>query len=47
MAFDKREILQLSIEEKRQLAFELLDSIVEKFAKQTLPDRKKTDTGKN
>nr|MBA4139812.1 addiction module protein [Segetibacter sp.] len=41
MSFDKNEILQLSTEEKRLLAFELLDSIDEEFVNQPIPEWKK------
>ena len=41
MAFDKNEILQLNSEEKRLLAFELLDSIDEEFVNQPVPEWKK------
>jgi len=41
MSFDKNEILQLNTEEKRLLAFELLDSIDEEFARQPIPEWKK------
>ncbi len=40
MSFDKREILQLSTDEKRLLAFELLDSIDEEFVNQPIPEWK-------
>lgn len=38
MPLDKNEILQLSPDEKRVLAFELLDSIDEEFVNQTVPE---------
>ena len=41
MAFDKNEILQLNSEEKRLLAFELLESIDEEFVNQPVPEWKK------
>lgn len=41
MSFDKKEILQLSTEEKRLLAFELLDSIDKEFIGQPIPEWKK------
>jgi len=41
MSFNKNEILQLSPDEKRILAFELLDSIDEEFVKQPMPEWKK------
>lgn len=41
MSFNKNDILQLSTEEKRLLAFELLDSIDEDFVNQPIPDWKK------
>ena len=37
MEIDKEVILQLSTEEKRQLAFELLDSIDEEYIETTIP----------
>lgn len=37
MEIDKEIILQLSTEEKRQLAFELLDSIDEEYIETTIP----------
>ena len=37
MAFDKSEVMNWSAEEKRTLAFELLDSIDEETIKQPLP----------
>ena len=37
MNIDKEVILQLSTEEKRQLAFELLDSIDEEYVDQPIP----------
>lgn len=41
MAFDKSEIMNLSAEDKRTLAFELLDSIDEEIIRQPLPEWKK------
>jgi hypothetical protein len=41
MSFNKNEILQLSPDEKRILAFELLDSIDEEFVNQPIPEWKK------
>ena len=41
MAFNKAEIMNLSAEEKRKLAFELLDSIDEQIIQQGLPAWKK------
>ena len=41
MAIDKIILLQLSPEEKRQLAFDLLDSIDEDFISTPMPDWKK------
>ncbi len=41
MSFNKDEILQLSPDEKRILAFELLDSIDEEFVNQPIPEWKK------
>ena len=41
MSFDKTKILQLSTEEKRLLAFEILDSIDEEFINKPIPDWKK------
>jgi putative addiction module component (TIGR02574 family) len=41
MSFSKDEILQLSPDEKRTLAFELLDSIDEEFVNQPVPEWKK------
>ena len=41
MSFNKNEVLQLSTEEKRLLAFELLDSIDEEFINKPVPDWKK------
>ena len=41
MAFDKNEILNWSAEEKRNLAFELLDSIDEEIMQHELPAWKK------
>lgn len=41
MPLDKKEILRLSADEKRQLAFELLDSIDEEFVTEIVPDWKK------
>ena len=41
MSINKTEIMQLSNDEKRQIAFELLDSIDEEFIEQQLPDWKK------
>ena len=37
MNIDKEVILQLNTEEKRQLAFELLDSIDEEYVDQPIP----------
>ena len=37
MKIDKKVILQLSTEEKRQLAFELLDSIDEEYIETIIP----------
>lgn len=41
MAVDKDEIFRLSNEEKRRLAFELLDGIDEEFFSHSLPEWKK------
>ena len=41
MSFDKNEIFKLKSEEKRQLAFDLLDSIDEEFIEQPIPEWKK------
>lgn len=41
MSFDKNEIFQLSTEEKRFLAFALLDSIDEEFLNKPVPAWKK------
>ena len=41
MPLDKEEILRLSTDEKRKLAFELLDSIDEEFVNKPIPDWKK------
>ncbi len=41
MTIDKNQIMQLDNEEKRKLAFELLDSIDEEFIKEPLPDWKR------
>ncbi len=41
MSFDKNEIFQSSAEEKRFLAFELLDSIDEEFSNLCIPEWKK------
>ncbi len=41
MSFDKNEIFKLSTEEKRSLAFELLDSIDEEFINQPVSEWKK------
>lgn len=41
MSINKGEIFQLPADKKRQLAFELLDSIDEEFLKQPFPDWKK------
>jgi putative addiction module component (TIGR02574 family) len=41
MAIDKNQIMQLDNEEKRNFAFELLDSIDEEFIKEPLPDWKR------
>ena len=40
MAFDKSEIMNWNAEDKRTLAFELLDSIDEQIIKQPLPEWK-------
>ncbi len=40
MAYDKNEILELSIEERRNLAFELLESIDEDFIQKPIPEWK-------
>ena len=51
MSFDKNEIFKLSTEEKRSLAFELLDSIDEEFINQPVSEwkkrliQKRVDTG--
>lgn len=42
MPINKEEILLLSTEEKRLLAFELLDSIDEEFAGKLMPDWKRS-----
>ncbi len=41
MPFNKSEVLQLSTEEKRLLAFELLDSIDEEYVNRPIPEWKK------
>ena len=41
MSFDKKEILQLNTEERRLLAFELLDSIDEEFVNQPMQEWKR------
>ena len=41
MGIDKSEIMQLSADEKRQIAFELLESIDEEFIEQQLPEWKR------
>lgn len=41
MPYDKKQILELSTNEKRSLAFELLESIDEEFTQSPLPDWKK------
>ena len=40
MAFDKTEIMSWSAEQKRALAFELLDSIDEQTIRQSIPEWK-------
>ncbi|MFT4155439.1 hypothetical protein [Parafilimonas sp.] len=40
MTYDKSELMRLPAEEKRELAFELLDSIDEEFAEKELPEWK-------
>ncbi|SFQ33401.1 addiction module protein [Parafilimonas terrae] len=40
MAYDKSELMQLSNEEKRALAFDLLDSIDDEFAAKEIPEWK-------
>ena len=40
MAIDKEFILRLSTEEKRQFAFELLDSIDEQYVEKPIPEWK-------
>ncbi len=40
MPVDKLELMQLSNDEKRELAFELLDSIDEEFIKKEIPEWK-------
>ena len=42
MAFDKNEIMSWNAEAKRNLAFELLDSIDEEMIQQELPAWKKS-----
>ena len=41
MSFDKNQLAELSTEEKRILAFELLDSIDEEFVNAPVPDWKR------
>lgn len=41
MSYNKSEIMDLTPEEKRKLAFELLDSIDEEFAQKEIPKWKK------
>ena len=41
MAFDKDKIFQLPAEERRELAFKLLDSIDEEFINKPVPEWKK------
>lgn len=41
MAFDKSELMQLPAEEKRNLAYELLDSIDEEFLQKEIPEWKR------
>ncbi len=41
MSFDKSELMSLDANEKRQLAFELLDSIDEEFVDKQVPEWKK------
>ena len=40
MTFDKDELMQLPAEEKRALAYELLDSIDEEFLQKEIPEWK-------
>jgi putative addiction module component (TIGR02574 family) len=41
MSFDKKKIMQLPATEKRELAFELLDSIDEEYIRNPVPEWKK------
>jgi hypothetical protein len=41
MLFDKSEIMNLDSDEKRKLAFELLDSIDEEFIEKEIPEWKR------
>jgi hypothetical protein len=41
MSYDKSEIMHLDADEKRELAFELLDSIDEEFIQKEVPEWKR------